>query len=275
MSTPKPDPLVPRPCLPKAFVAVVVLVYFSSNLGCFNQELSYAEFFAGEGNVFRAVKKIYAAAAVDIEYAKGAEWGPNNPMDLNGAAGLAQGDPTPTTSSLLLSAAAGRFSYVYSAAAWAAHSWWSSQVYRICWWMKHYGSETAKRHQAFTNNKFAGAYNRGKLCAKDRVNKTTKTTRRYVDSRGRTRWNGTAKLKQTQVFPSGFGLQTVRMMPQLMTRGLGKPSLAARRPGPDVFAAAEWSDWDEARLAPVIAYLRGNKSLMMPCEWKSVFPVAV
>ena len=39
MSTPKPDPLVPRPCLPKAFVAVVVLVYFSSNLGCFNQEL--------------------------------------------------------------------------------------------------------------------------------------------------------------------------------------------------------------------------------------------
>ena len=36
------------------------------------------------------MKKIYAAAAVDIEYAKGAEWGPNNPMDLNGAAGLAQ-----------------------------------------------------------------------------------------------------------------------------------------------------------------------------------------
>ena len=75
------------------------------------------------------------------------------------------------------------------------------KVYRICWWMKHYGSETAKRHQAFTNNKFAGAYNRGKLCAKDRVNKTTKTTRRYVDSRGRTRWNGTAKLKQTQSRP--------------------------------------------------------------------------
>ena len=120
-------PLFTYPYLPtqpnssKAFVALVILVASSGNLGCFLedrggantyactgcitfgcsdfgfgpltplleiiQDLSFIEFFAGEGNVFRVVRKHgYPAAAVDIEYMENPP--PNNPMDINSPAGF-------------------------------------------------------------------------------------------------------------------------------------------------------------------------------------------
>ncbi|CAE7246780.1 unnamed protein product, partial [Symbiodinium sp. CCMP2456] len=82
-------PVGPSANLAQAFVSLVVLVFFSRNLGCLDQELSYIEFFAGKGNVFNAVKEVYPAAAVDLEYLRDPRFKRNNPMDLNSDSGLA------------------------------------------------------------------------------------------------------------------------------------------------------------------------------------------
>ena len=82
---------------------------------------------------------------------------------------------------------------------------------------------------------------------------------------------------ELRVYPVGFGLQTVRMMPRLMTRGRGQPLRDIQSPvdGPEVFHSMTWSDWEEARLTEVLVYLRGSTSLSLPPEWRAVFPTAV
>lgn len=51
------------------------------------QDLAYIEFFAGVGNVYKAVREQYSAVAVDITYLKDPP--PNNPMDMNSPSGFA------------------------------------------------------------------------------------------------------------------------------------------------------------------------------------------
>ena len=98
---------------------------------------------------------------------------------------------------------------------WFSHAHGSNhflaQVFKICWWMAHYGSTSPKRHKAFCNNKAAGRYNRGKLQLKkfrEQQREESKPTARYVDSKGRKRYHGLAgKLKSTQTlcFQNTFG----------------------------------------------------------------------
>ena len=96
-----------------------------------------------------------------------------------------------------------RFSHV--------HGHFLAQVFKVCWWMAHYGSTSPKRHKAFCNNKAAGRYNRGKLQLKkfrEQQSEESKPTARYVDANGRKRYNGLAgKLKSTQTlcFQKEFG----------------------------------------------------------------------
>ena len=74
-----------------------------------------------------------------------------------------------------------------------------SKVYRIGWWMAHYGAQSAKRHQGFTNNKWAEMYNRGKLLPHQRPRAPDFRPVRYTrDRNGNKRWHGTKHLKQTQ-----------------------------------------------------------------------------
>ena len=70
----------------------------------------------------------------------------------------------------------------------------------------------------------------------------------------------------------------MRMMPKLMTKGLGKPLPnmdESSVKGAQFFQDMSWSDWEEAQLLPVLIYLRGSTSLAMTPEWKSVFPTAL
>ena len=66
-------------------------------------------------------------------------------------------------------------------------------------------------------------------------------------------------------------------MPHLKTRGEGMPELPPmeRLNGPEVFRSMDWettSFWSDARLKPLVVYLRGNKSLDLPPEWRAAFP---
>eukprot|EP00435_Cladocopium_sp_Y103_P044436 s523_g12.t1 len=85
------------------------------------------------------------------------------------------------------------------------------EVFKICWWMAHYGATSPKRHKAFCNNKAAARYNRGKLQLKkfrEQQKEESKPTARYVDSKGRNRYHGLpGKLKSTQTlcFQKKFG----------------------------------------------------------------------
>ena len=56
---------------------------------CSWQELRYIEYFAGEGNVFAAVRKLYPAVAVDLSYLQDPAYARNNPMDINSPSGFA------------------------------------------------------------------------------------------------------------------------------------------------------------------------------------------
>ena len=76
------------------------------------------------------------------------------------------------------------------------------KVYRVAWWMRHYGARSAKRHQGFTNNPSAAAYNKGRLLKHQRAEDPNfRPTRKYVDAKGRARWHGTKQLKETQLPP--------------------------------------------------------------------------
>ena len=74
--------------------------------------------------------------------------------------------------------------------------------------MGHYGMDSPKRHKALTNNKWAARYNLGKLYLKkfreSQDPQVEKPTRQYVDSKGKRRYAGTRKLKQTQCLGWGW-----------------------------------------------------------------------
>lgn len=193
----------------------------------------------------------------------------------------------------------------------------ATKVYKVRWWMGHYGHVSPKRHKAFTNNKWAAKFNLGKMKLKRfraSQDPQDKPTVRYVDKRGRSRFHGNASLKLSQwpgvigrepksephssdpfsidpkhglahecaasflprVYPVRFGWKTVELMPKLKSRGQGRPVLPETLPsGPEIFNAMSWhteKDWSDARLKPVLVYLKGNRSLNLPDSWKAVFP---
>lgn len=77
-----------------------------------------------------------------------------------------------------------------------------AEVYKVRWWMGHYGHSCPKRHKAFTNNRWASRYNKGKLNIKQFKASSDpseeKPTRQYIDSKGVRRYAGTRALKRTQ-----------------------------------------------------------------------------
>lgn len=154
-------------------------------------------------------------------------------------------------------------------------------VYRIVWWMGLYKHTSPKRHKAFTNNKFCERYNLGRLKMHEFLkvqDPTKKTSLKYQDGQGRTRYKGNGKaLKNSQTYPEQFGWHTVKNMPKFKTRGEGCPKLANEEAldGPQAFAEMSWGhdlDWSDARLLPAIVYLKGGTALKLPEKWKVVFP---
>ena len=87
---------------------------------------------------------------------------------------------------------------------WTSGGWFRAQskVYKVGWWMAHYGSKSPKRHQGLSNNRWVERYNLGKLKkASMKKDPTFQPSKSYVDKAGRKRWQGTKQLKQTQSGP--------------------------------------------------------------------------
>ena len=75
-----------------------------------------------------------------------------------------------------------------------------------------------------------------------------------------------------RVYPSGFGKAILRLLPEVMGTGSGKPNLGPNPDGPQLLRDTPFTTWPEAALKPVLRYLRGNKGLELPERWKCCFP---
>ena len=65
------------------------------------------------------------------------------------------------------------------------------------------------------------------------------------------------------------------LFPKLVGGATGKLNVDdVQQDAEGIFENMPWSTWHEARLVPVLRYLRGNSSLNAPQSWKSVFPTA-
>ena len=71
-------------------------------------------------------------------------------------------------------------------------------IFRSGWYALHYGAKTPKRHFAFSNSSVITQLSRGQLKGwKRKASESFQNVRRYVDAKGKTRFCGTKKLKQT------------------------------------------------------------------------------
>ena len=89
----------------------------------------------------------------------------------------------------------------------------SAKVFKIFWYMCHYGSGSPKRHLGLTNNPYADALNMGRLKKKDREACTVKTVIKYRSKSGRVSYKGSPALKSTQflvIFAQGIHIIHVR-----------------------------------------------------------------
>lgn len=79
------------------------------------------------------------------------------------------------------------------------------------------------------------------------------------------------------MYPQPFADKIKELLPNLCGGG-GKPDLGVNIDPEDAytcFSNLPWETWSEAHLIPVLRYLKGNKHLVVPAEWKAVFPDSV
>ena len=70
----------------------------------------------------------------------------------------------------------------------------------MSWWMRHYGSESPKRHVMFANTPWISRLSLGRLFGwKAEINKGTKPCRSYISKDGKRRFHGTRFLKRTEL----------------------------------------------------------------------------
>ena len=80
-----------------------------------------------------------------------------------------------------------------------------AQVATVKWWMKHYGSPTAKRHYAFYNSQKIRRLDRGRLHNPPSQRQTIKTCVKYKDANGKVRYKGTKELRCTELLETNRG----------------------------------------------------------------------
>ena len=82
----------------------------------------------------------------------------------------------------------------------AALEWWvgsCAKVFRLDFWMRHYGSPSMKPTMVVTNQRVLADLDLGPL-SKHRKKTARATTKSYKDGRGKTRFSGTSRLKASQ-----------------------------------------------------------------------------
>ena len=72
-----------------------------------------------------------------------------------------------------------------------------AQVFQQFFWMRHHGGPTPKRTMLLCSCKRVGIMDRGRLQEESHHSKSN-LARKYLDSSGRTRWQGTSALKGSQ-----------------------------------------------------------------------------
>ena len=78
-----------------------------------------------------------------------------------------------------------------------------SQVTKCTWYMLAYGGPTPKPHYALSNSKHTSKLWTGKLkgwarAVREDPAKKSKTVIKYQDSNGKSRWKGSAKLRESE-----------------------------------------------------------------------------
>ncbi|CAE7241486.1 unnamed protein product, partial [Symbiodinium sp. KB8] len=119
------------------------------------------------------------------------------------------------------------------------------QVSRVGWYMGAYFANSLKRQFAYANSPAIRRLDRGQLqvtrARLQRTNHKIKTRRVYTNKAGKTCYQGTKQLKDTEKYPVLFGLAVAKILEEL------KADL-----------------YEFAKLGAAYEYIRGGKSLRIP-----------
>ena len=75
-------------------------------------------------------------------------------------------------------------------------------------------------------------------------------------------------------YTDSFASKIKSLYPVLVTGAEGVPEVNPKDDPCQAFDNLVWSTWGEARLIPCLKYIRGNRHLVVPDEWRAVFPKA-
>ncbi|CAL1151064.1 unnamed protein product [Cladocopium goreaui] len=153
-----------------------------------------------------------------------------------------------------------------------------STVSRVSWWMAHYKSPTPKRHYAYANSEKILQLDKGPLRAVDRKAKKDriKTADHYFNKQGKKCYKGTKHLRSTEVYPMPFARTLVDMLDAMKSTAKGQPALPMELPPALTTMGEPWPmadcEWSFAGFGEVFDYLRGNRKLEIPPEYRAVIP---
>ena len=80
---------------------------------------------------------------------------------------------------------------------------------------------------------------------------------------------------QLRTYPPAFGDAIKNLMPQIVTGAEGIPDVDPSECPIQVFGQLSFTTWPEAKLGFPLKYLRGNKHLDLPAEWRQAMPKAL
>lgn len=156
------------------------------------------------------------------------------------------------------------------------------KIFRICIWMGSFNAPTPKPTLLWSSTAAISGFWTGRFHLKDFKEKENragylKPVRRYTDSKGRRKYQGTRDLTKTGKYTRGFARRMVNLFDDLVKQPLelklqvGHP--VATGSALEMFATATYSDMcEDAEIVQAIAYLRGCTGLCIPAEWKPLVP---
>ncbi|CAL1161775.1 unnamed protein product [Cladocopium goreaui] len=151
-------------------------------------------------------------------------------------------------------------------------------VAKVKWWMQHYQGPTPKRHYGYSNSRAVLTLDKGKLKKHQRKPKDQRirTADVYKDGNGVKRYKGNANLRPTQIYPMPFARHVIDSLESMKATCKGAPALPSEVPDArDSFT--QWpvvnsEDWQFSAMAEVFQYLRGNRHLDIPQQWRGIIP---
>ncbi|CAL1154504.1 unnamed protein product [Cladocopium goreaui] len=151
-------------------------------------------------------------------------------------------------------------------------------VCKVKWWMQHYSAKTPKRHYGYANTRAVMELDRGKLTKDQRKprHERIKTADAYYDKHGVRRYKGNANLRPTEIYPMPFARRLVDLLEPMKETAKGSPVAPVPTPKA-VETFNQWpevnpADWSFADFGEMFAYLRGNRHLIIPEEWRGTIP---